>query len=64
MALGVYPLRGAKEAVTWLILGLVGVGGLAVAIAYGNALWLQRRKDWATKREQNETVRDNYRHGG
>jgi predicted outer membrane lipoprotein len=71
MALGVYPLRGAKEAVMsdpggwlWLILGLVGVGGLAVAIAYGNALWLQRRKDWATKREQNETVRDNYRRGG
>jgi hypothetical protein len=48
----------------WLAIGVIGVGGLAVAIAYGNALWSQRRKDWATKREQNETIRDNYRHGG
>ena len=48
----------------WVILGLVGVGGLAAAIAYGNALWSQRRKDGATKREQNETIRDNYRQGG
>lgn len=48
----------------WLILGLSGVGGLALAIAYGNAQWSQRRKDWAAKREQNETIRDNYRHGG
>jgi hypothetical protein len=48
----------------WVAIGLLGVGGLAAAIAYGNALWSQRRKDWATKREQNETIRDNYRHGG
>jgi hypothetical protein len=48
----------------WVAIGLLGVGGLAAAIAYGNALWGQRRKDWATKREQNETIRDNYRHGG
>jgi hypothetical protein len=48
----------------WVILGLVGVCGLAVAIAYGNARWLKRRKDWATKQEQDETIRDNYRHGG
>jgi hypothetical protein len=64
-------LKGAKEAAVsdpsgwlWLIIGVIGVGGLALAIAYGNALWSQRRKDWATKREQNETIRDNYRHGG
>ena len=48
----------------WVILGLVGVGGFGLAIAYSNALWSQPRKDPATKREQNETVRDNYRHGG
>jgi hypothetical protein len=48
----------------WVILGLVGVGGLALAIAYGNAQWNHRRKDPATKREQNETIRDNYHRGG
>jgi len=48
----------------WVILGLIGVGGLGFAIAYGNALWSQRRTDPATKREQSETIRDNYRHGG
>jgi hypothetical protein len=41
-----------------------GVGGLAVAIAYGSALWSRRRKDWAMRRAQDETVRENYRRGG
>jgi hypothetical protein len=48
----------------WVLIGLVGVGGLAFGIAYGSTMWSQRRKDWAAKREQNETIRDNYRHGG
>jgi hypothetical protein len=48
----------------WVILGLIGVGGLGFAIAYGSALWGQRRKYRATRRERDETVRDNYRHGG
>jgi hypothetical protein len=48
----------------WVVIGLVGVGGLAFGIAYGSTMWSQRRKDWAAKREQNETIRDNYRHGG
>jgi hypothetical protein len=48
----------------WLILGLLGVGGLGVAIAYGQTLWSQRRKDLATRRAREETVRENYRKGG
>jgi hypothetical protein len=48
----------------WVILGVIGVGGLGFAIAYGSALWSHRRKDWAARREREETVRDNYRHGG
>jgi hypothetical protein len=48
----------------WVILGLIGVGGLGLAIAYGSALWSQRRKDFATRRHQDETVRENYRKGG
>jgi hypothetical protein len=48
----------------WVVLGLIGVGGLGVAIAYGNVLWSRRRKDWATRRERDVTVRENSRRGG
>jgi hypothetical protein len=48
----------------WAIIGVFGIGGLAVALAYGNALWNRRRKDWDTRRAQAETVRENYRRGG
>jgi hypothetical protein len=48
----------------WVILGLIGVGGLGFAIAYGSALWSHRRKDWAARRERDETVPDKHRHGG
>jgi hypothetical protein len=68
---GVSPLRGAKEAARsepggwlWVVLGLVGVGGLGVAIAYGNSLWSHRRKDRAMRQKRDEVVRENYRRGG
>ena len=48
----------------WLILGVVGVGGLAGAIAYGSALWSRRRKDPAARRRQNQVVHENYQKGG
>jgi hypothetical protein len=48
----------------WAIIGVFGIGGLAIAMAYGSALWNRRRKDWATRREQAETVHENYRRGG
>ena len=48
----------------WLILGLLGVGGLGIAIAYGQTLWSQRRKDLVARRAREETVRENYRQGG
>jgi hypothetical protein len=47
----------------WLILGLLGVGGFAVAIAYGQVLWSRRRKDRATRQKRNEATRELYRHG-
>jgi hypothetical protein len=46
----------------WLILGVFGVGGLGVAIAYGSILWSRRRKDRATRKKQDEAVRELYRH--
>jgi len=45
----------------WAILAVLGVGGLALAIAYGSALWSQRRKDSIAKQAQDEAVRENYR---
>jgi hypothetical protein len=33
----------------WVVLGVVGVGGLAVALAYGSVQWSRRRKDSATR---------------
>jgi len=48
----------------WAILGVFGIGGLAVAPAYGSVMWSRRRKDWAMRQAQNEAVCDNYRHGG
>jgi len=48
----------------WLILGVVGIGGLAVAIAYGSAMWSRRRKDFAARQKRDEAVRENYRRGG
>jgi uncharacterized membrane protein YdfJ with MMPL/SSD domain len=46
----------------WVILGVFGVGGLGIAIAYGSILWSRRRKDRATRQKQNEAVRELYRH--
>ena len=48
----------------WVVLGVVGVGGLGLAIAYGNSLWNHRRKDRAMRQKQAEVVRENYRQGG
>ena len=33
----------------WAFLGIVGVGGLAIALAYGVHQWRHRRKDFATR---------------
>jgi len=46
------------------IIGVFGIGGLAVALAYGNFLWSRKRMDAATRHEQAKTVRENYRQGG
>ena len=48
----------------WAILGVFGIGGLAVAPAYGSVMWSRRRKDGAMRQAQNEAVRDNYWLGG
>ena len=50
----------------WLVLGVVGVGGLALALAlaYGSAWWSRRRKGPAARQRQDEAVRENYRRGG
>jgi uncharacterized membrane protein YdfJ with MMPL/SSD domain len=48
----------------WMTLGLLGVGGLGVAIAYASLLWSRRRKDLATRRRRAEVVHENYRKGG
>ncbi len=48
----------------WLMLGVVGGVGLTTALIYGIVMWQHRRKDWATKQEQEEVTRENYRRGG
>jgi hypothetical protein len=48
----------------WAILGLIGVGGLGLAIAYGAMQWQQRPKDAATREHSEEATRANYRSGG
>jgi hypothetical protein len=40
------------------IIGVFGIGGLAVALAYGNFLWSRKRMDAATRHEQAKTVRE------
>ena len=48
----------------WVVLGVLGVGGLGLAIAYGNLLWSHRRKDRAIRQKRDQAVRENYRQGG
>ena len=48
----------------WAIIGMFGIGGLAVAMLYGNLLWSHRRKDPATRQRQAQKVHENYRRGG
>jgi hypothetical protein len=48
----------------WAILGVFGIGGLTIAIAYGSAMWGRRRKDFAARQQQNQAVHDNYEKGG
>jgi hypothetical protein len=70
-ALSFAGLEQARESVMaepggwlWAIIGVFGVGGLAVALAYGSAIWRRRGKDTASRQKQNEVIRDNYRKGG
>jgi hypothetical protein len=44
----------------WVLLAVLGIGGLGLGIAYGSTLWSQRRKDWIMKQQQENAVRDNY----
>jgi hypothetical protein len=37
------------------------VGGLGLAIAYGSAVWSQRRRGSIAKQTQDEAVREKYR---
>jgi hypothetical protein len=48
----------------WAVLGVIGVGGLGLAIAYGAAQWRQHPKDAATLERREEVTRANYRSGG
>jgi hypothetical protein len=45
----------------WALLAILGVGELGLGIAYGSAMWSQRRRGSITKQKQDEAVRDNYR---
>ena len=48
----------------WAFLGIVGVGGLGVAIVYAANQWRHRRKDLATRIETDRATREFYRQGG
>jgi hypothetical protein len=48
----------------WAIIGIFGVCGLGIAIAYSTILWSRRRKDRATRQKRDEATREIYRHGG
>lgn len=48
----------------WAVLGVIGVGGLGAAIAYGAMQWRQRPNDAATREHREEVTRANYRSGG
>jgi hypothetical protein len=47
----------------WLLafLGVVGVGGLALALAYGVNAWRHRRKDFTARAERDRATREVYR---
>jgi hypothetical protein len=45
----------------WALLGVLGVGGLALAIAFSSAMRSRRRKSKATQEAQNASVRELYR---
>jgi len=47
----------------WAFLGIVGVGGLGVAIVYAANQWRHRRKDLATRIETDRATREVYRAG-
>jgi hypothetical protein len=47
----------------WLILGLLGIGGLGAAIAYGQIVWSHRRKSRAVRQKRDEATRELYRQG-
>ena len=45
----------------WAFLGIVGVGGLGFALAYGVNEWRPRRKNFATRAERDRATREVYR---
>jgi hypothetical protein len=45
----------------WDFLGIVGVGGLGVAIAYAVNQWRHRRKDFVTRSARDRATREVYR---
>ena len=45
----------------WVVIGLLGVGGLALAIAYATGLWRRRPKSPEIESIKDEATRNVYR---
>ena len=43
----------------WVLIAVLGIGGLGLCVAYGNSMWLRRGS--IARRVQDATVRENYR---
>jgi hypothetical protein len=48
----------------WAFLGIVGIGGLGLGIAYAINEWRHRRKDFATRAARDRATHEVYRQGG
>ena len=44
---------------SWVIIAVLGLGGLGLALAYGSSMWLRRGS--VARQVQHATVRENYR---
>jgi hypothetical protein len=45
----------------WVILGVLGVGGLGLTIAYASAVWRRRRKNQLTQQAKDQATHELYR---
>jgi hypothetical protein len=48
----------------WALLGIVGVGGLGLALAYAVNEWRHRRKDFVTRAKRDRATHEVYRQEG